>query len=223
MVRYQIPEYANAQEFLSHVARRRGKLLKGGIPDYMDAARIVLQDWNNGGISYYTLPPVDDKPKSGYEAISVVSTFAQEFNIDDLLEEADNDSVMVLPSIDTIPSNSLVEVMATDEDTDLDTLFTSMMIKDVETKQEETEYEDDGMVVEDDEDDSTPHIKNPISSSNEFNPQTNQHRKKNLKKQRKKEKKQQQAAFNQEQFDFASDFVADNELGDDDDEDLLDI
>merc|ERR1712137_781892 len=95
MVKYQISEYSNSQEFLSHIARRRGKLLKGGVPDYMDAARIVLQDWNNGGISYYTVPPAPET-KSAHETAQIVSTFAEEFDIDALLAEGDNSDVMVI-------------------------------------------------------------------------------------------------------------------------------
>lgn len=218
MIRYKIPEYNNAQEFLSHIARKRGKLKKGGVPDYNDAARIVLQDWNNGGISYYTVPPKieETQPKSIYETAKVVSSFSEEFNIDALFEEGDKD-VMVLPSIDSVPENSFVETMYTDE-SELDCLFVNMAIS-AESKKEESEDELDmeGMDVE--EQDSTPHIKNPVRAADEFNPQTNQKRKKELKKQRKKDKKR---PFVQESFDFATDFVADNDI-DDDDEDLLDI
>merc|ERR1712137_21501 len=95
MIRYKIPEYSSVDEFLCHIARRRGKLLKGGVPDYMDAARIVLQDWNNGGISYYTVPPAPET-KSAHETAQIVSTFAEEFDIDALLAEGDNSDVMVI-------------------------------------------------------------------------------------------------------------------------------
>merc|ERR1712137_1204997 len=226
MIRYKIPEYQTVNEFLCHIARRRGKLMKGGIPDKGDAARIVLQDWNNGGISYYCVPPEDKAKKSVHVTAAIVSSFAEEFDIDALLEEGDKE-VMVLPSIDTVPENSLVETMCPEE-AELDSAFSNMAISS-ETKDEEEEDSDDGkleMEVEEEETDpSTPYIKNPIRPDDEFNPQTNQQRKKSLKKQRKKEKKERQNAFVQEEFDFTSDFVADNEnIGEDDDDDeLLDI
>merc|ERR1712100_744120 len=218
MVKYQISEYSNSQEFLSHIARRRGKLLKGGVPDYMDAARIVLQDWNNGGISYYTIPPVEEKETTGHESVAIVSSFAEEFDIDALLAEGDSNDVMVLPSIQSIPSNNLVEAMNTDFDSGLDSMFTNMLISDNNTKEEQIEDDDD-------DDNSVPHVKNPIRSSDEYNPQTNKQMRKNQKKQRKKNRKQQ---YVQETFDFSSDFVADNDIDvddidDDDDDDLLDI
>ena len=43
---YCIPEYDDVQEFLSHLAKKTGKLKKGGIPDLEAAAKSVLRDWN---------------------------------------------------------------------------------------------------------------------------------------------------------------------------------
>ena len=34
-----------------------GRLKKGGVPDQIVAARIVLNDWNSGKIKYHTYPP----------------------------------------------------------------------------------------------------------------------------------------------------------------------
>ena len=43
---YCIPEFVDVHEFLSHVARRHGRLKKGGVPDVDAAAKVVLHDWN---------------------------------------------------------------------------------------------------------------------------------------------------------------------------------
>ena len=43
---YCIPEYDDVQEFLCHLAKKMGKLKKGGIPDLEAAAKSVLRDWN---------------------------------------------------------------------------------------------------------------------------------------------------------------------------------
>ena len=56
---YRIPNFNTVNEFLASVARKTGKLIKGGIPDTKAAAKIVLRDWNNGKIPYYT--PVTGK------------------------------------------------------------------------------------------------------------------------------------------------------------------
>ncbi|XVE72785.1 hypothetical protein DITRI_Ditri11bG0066600 [Diplodiscus trichospermus] len=55
---YKIPGFQSVDEFLQNVATVRGKLKKGGIVDVEAAARIILHDWNEGKIPYYTMPPV---------------------------------------------------------------------------------------------------------------------------------------------------------------------
>jgi len=77
---YDIPEFGSSpDEFLSHIARKLGKLKKvrrildplfaranfgvvhgrhqGGLPDLNAAARLVLHDWNEGKIPFFTPPP----------------------------------------------------------------------------------------------------------------------------------------------------------------------
>jgi len=54
---YEIPKFTTTNEFLALVARKRGKLIKSGIPDFDKAARLVLKDWNDGKIKFCTQPP----------------------------------------------------------------------------------------------------------------------------------------------------------------------
>ncbi len=61
--------FSATDEFLHHIALARGKLRRGGTPDAAAAARIVLQDWNDGRIPYYTTPP--ERPKTGLEDAQV--------------------------------------------------------------------------------------------------------------------------------------------------------
>lgn len=42
---------------LAYVARARGKLKRGGIPDLRAAAYIVIGDFNSGMIPFYVKPP----------------------------------------------------------------------------------------------------------------------------------------------------------------------
>ncbi len=65
MQRYQISCFDpnDEEEFLSLVARRTGKLLKGGIPDRVAAGRTVLRDWNAGRIPFFTMPLETAKPE----------------------------------------------------------------------------------------------------------------------------------------------------------------
>lgn len=90
-----------ADEFLAAVAGARGKLRKGGVPDIRAAARIVLQvrcfahsrccmlsthslsctqDWNEGRIPYYTLPP--SRGNTEFQEAAIVSNWANEFDAD---------------------------------------------------------------------------------------------------------------------------------------------
>lgn len=48
------------QNLLYTIAMQRGKLSKGGIPNIVDSARIVLNDWYSGHIPFYVEPPVVD-------------------------------------------------------------------------------------------------------------------------------------------------------------------
>ena len=54
---YAVPAFNSVREFLAYVARARGKLKKGGIPDMRAAACVVIQDFNQGMIPFYIKPP----------------------------------------------------------------------------------------------------------------------------------------------------------------------
>lgn len=51
MEHYKVPDFHTALEFLSLLARRQGKLRKGGLPDTDKAAKSVLMDWT-GYLTY---------------------------------------------------------------------------------------------------------------------------------------------------------------------------
>ncbi|KAK1353229.1 guanine nucleotide-binding protein-like NSN1 [Heracleum sosnowskyi] len=79
---YKIPNFGSSDEFLQNVATARGKLKKGGIIDVDSAARIVLHDWNEGKIPYYTMPPTRDAGVPS-EA-KIITELGKEFNIDEV-------------------------------------------------------------------------------------------------------------------------------------------
>ncbi|KAK1302899.1 hypothetical protein QJS10_CPB12g00233 [Acorus calamus] len=79
---YKLPSFSTVDEFLQRVATVRGKLKKGGVVDVEAAARIVLHDWNEGKIPYYTFPP-DRNQGVTFEA-AIVSELAKEFNVDEV-------------------------------------------------------------------------------------------------------------------------------------------
>lgn len=49
--------YSNTTEFLSHIAKLRGKLGKKGVHDFESAAQTVLYEWTSGKVRHYVLPP----------------------------------------------------------------------------------------------------------------------------------------------------------------------
>ncbi|KAK7339111.1 hypothetical protein VNO77_19755 [Canavalia gladiata] len=117
---YKIPSFDSVDDFLRMVATVRGKLRKGGIVDIDAAARIVLYDWNEGKIPYYTMPPVRDQ--GGHAEANIVSEFSKEFNINEVynnessfigsLKSADDFNPVEVPS--SCPLN-LDETMLEDE------------------------------------------------------------------------------------------------------------
>uniref|UniRef100_H2Z4T2 Guanine nucleotide-binding protein-like 3 N-terminal domain-containing protein n=1 Tax=Ciona savignyi TaxID=51511 RepID=H2Z4T2_CIOSA len=86
MMRYNITNYSDETEFLELLARKQGKLLKGGLPNVDFAAKSVLHDWNSGRISYYTHPPLQDD-KASHIGAKIVGKMAQEFDWNSLEED----------------------------------------------------------------------------------------------------------------------------------------
>ncbi|GAB2242124.1 hypothetical protein Droror1_Dr00018899 [Drosera rotundifolia] len=79
---YKVPGFDSVDEFLRDVATVRGRLKKGGIVDVDAAARIVLHDWNEGKILYYTMPPSREEAEV-FEA-RYVPELGKEFIIDEV-------------------------------------------------------------------------------------------------------------------------------------------
>jgi len=83
MIRYNIDDFKDATGFLTLIAKKYGKIKKGGIIDIFKAAQLVLNDWNNGKIVYYTVPPQAERPRD----TKIITKLSEEFDIDALLKE----------------------------------------------------------------------------------------------------------------------------------------
>lgn len=79
---YHIAAYGSPEEFISHVAHKRGKIKKGGVPDLTAASKSILKDWVTGEIPYYTLPP--KAVTSTHDSATIVSSWAAEFDLNSL-------------------------------------------------------------------------------------------------------------------------------------------
>eukprot|EP01114_Cavostelium_apophysatum_P018823 TRINITY_DN590_c0_g1_i1.p1 TRINITY_DN590_c0_g1~~TRINITY_DN590_c0_g1_i1.p1 ORF type:complete len:656 (-),score=234.16 TRINITY_DN590_c0_g1_i1:175-2142(-) len=89
---YGISSWENAADFLSQLARRSGRLLKGSEPDVTAVAKTVLHDFQRGKIPYFVCPPFED-------AEETTSTVESE-QTEEAEEESENQ-----PHIDQIFSN----------------------------------------------------------------------------------------------------------------------
>ena len=82
-------------DFLVQVARKRGRLGKGGVPNLESAAMAVLSDWRDGRINGWVEAPVEPlAPKN-----EIVDGWAEEFKLDGLwgdevVEQTNEDDVM---------------------------------------------------------------------------------------------------------------------------------
>ncbi|GEM08286.1 hypothetical protein Rt10032_c05g2303 [Rhodotorula toruloides] len=61
---YGVQEWTGAEDFLTQLARKGGKLLKGGEADYRTVATMVINDWIRGKIPFYVPPPEAPLPSS---------------------------------------------------------------------------------------------------------------------------------------------------------------
>lgn len=52
-------------EFIELIARKHGRLLKGGEPDEVAVAKQVLNDFNRGKIPWFVSPPKDEEVRTG--------------------------------------------------------------------------------------------------------------------------------------------------------------
>lgn len=83
MEHYGVPDFHTALEFLALLARRQGKLRKGGLPDNDKAAKSVLLDWTGGRISYFTHPP-ETHTLPTHVSAEIVSEMGKAFDWDEL-------------------------------------------------------------------------------------------------------------------------------------------
>lgn len=117
---YDVTDYNSPEEFYNLKAARTGRFKKGGVPDSIAAARSLLEDWNNGKIPYYTVPPEEPQEQSSYK---IVSEIGKEFDIEaietmetDLLDKIQKESDQIKPFV----MESLGPVSAADDQMDED-------------------------------------------------------------------------------------------------------
>jgi nuclear GTP-binding protein len=90
MMHFNIPQFADIDQFLALIANKIGRLKKGGRPDRNAAAKHVLNAWTSGKLRYYTQPP-ENRPKIDDDIVcssELLSSFSKEFNLDQVDDNA---------------------------------------------------------------------------------------------------------------------------------------
>lgn len=105
---YKLPAFSGPDEFLQLVATNRGKLKKGGVADSRAAARIVLQDWNQGRISYYTEPP--ERDQAGVADAQIVQEWSAAFDVSSVYQD---EASTVLPELTSADDGGRLFVAST--------------------------------------------------------------------------------------------------------------
>ena len=55
---YRIADFTKQEEFLGQIARKKGFLQSGGVPNFDQAARSVIRDYLNGKLKFFSAPPI---------------------------------------------------------------------------------------------------------------------------------------------------------------------
>ncbi|XP_061148287.1 guanine nucleotide-binding protein-like 3-like protein [Syngnathus typhle] len=105
---YGVPDFHTALEFLALLARRKGKLRKGGLPDTDKAAKSVLMDWTGGRISYFTHPP-ETHTLPMHVSAEIVTEMGKAFDWDEL--EKGNQEVLADSSCSDVQMGFCIESM----------------------------------------------------------------------------------------------------------------
>lgn len=164
---YKISAFKGADQFLQQVAQVRGKLRKGGTPDMQASARVVLQDWNDGRIPYFTSPP--SRGNEEHAAAEVVDRWSKEFDAELVFANEKSAVIAHLASLDEEGGEgkakraffqlesiggAKVDLAAMEEDDGKDDDK-----EEEEEGEEEGEEEDDEDAMEDDEEYGAPSAK----------------------------------------------------------------
>ncbi|XP_050363604.1 guanine nucleotide-binding protein-like NSN1 [Argentina anserina] len=209
---YKLPSFDTVDDFLQKVATVRGKLKKGGIVDIGAAARIVLHDWNEGKIPYYTMPPARSQEEPS-EA-KIVSELGKALNIDEVY----NGESSFIGSLKSVNDFHPVEVPPScplnfDESMLEDNAVQRPSIQADGSPDDMVEEDDDQSmnVVEDDPGKAKEKTANKTSKQNEklygAEGMLNTKKKKAEKKLRKKAKSASKDAMEDDDYDFKVDYV----------------
>ncbi|ODM94898.1 Nucleolar GTP-binding protein 2 [Orchesella cincta] len=154
---YKIPDWTDHEDFLTKLAKRTGKLLKGGEPDINAVARMVLNDWQRGKLPYFVVPEGYEKPLTALKPAvekkrveTVVAENSNELKEDESSVKEGEEEKKETPNITQNLKKIVVGLDYEDEDvkplTEESGLYDSD--NDIKNDEESQDDEDDDDVVE---------------------------------------------------------------------------
>ncbi|KAJ5721358.1 Nucleolar GTP-binding protein 2 [Penicillium malachiteum] len=133
---YGIKEPTDAIDFLSRLARKGGRLLKGGEPDLDGVAKMVINDFLRGKIPWFTPPPKPEGAAGEDEKIQGRDGRLGEMGRKRKLDETNAETADASESSDSKPDEES-EGLDADEDDDDDDSIANLEISDVESGEED--------------------------------------------------------------------------------------
>ncbi|KAJ5895112.1 Nucleolar GTP-binding protein 2 [Penicillium taxi] len=135
---YGIKEPTDAIDFLSRLARKGGRLIKGGEPDLDGVAKMVINDFLRGKIPWFTVPPkIGDAEEEKTEKIEGregrLGEMGKKRKIDETAEGADEEEEE--SESESKPGDEQFEGL--EDDSDDDGSIANLEISDVESGEED--------------------------------------------------------------------------------------
>merc|ERR1719419_1911651 len=118
---YKLSTWTNHIDFLEQLAKRSGRLGKGGEPDINAVSKMVLNDWTRGKLPFFTPPPgcmMEPKPEEGEENDSFNDDGEGVEDEEDLEEEEVDDDELDVSDTETVGTTDTTETTET-----VDSLF----------------------------------------------------------------------------------------------------
>ncbi|XP_062029577.1 nuclear/nucleolar GTPase 2 [Rosa rugosa] len=151
---YKIKEWEDDNDFLVQLCKSSGKLLKGGEPDLMTAAKMILHDWQRGKIPFFVPPPqrelpseehpanevendtlIDNNQASAFRAIANVISSQQQMNVP-VQRDLYNENELKESKTDNLPEHDVeAETSEKSKDSDSETSEKSEDLEDEVSEQ----------------------------------------------------------------------------------------
>ncbi|KAM5574547.1 nuclear/nucleolar GTPase 2 [Rosa sericea] len=158
---YKIKDWEDDNDFLVQLCKSSGKLLKGGEPDLMTAAKMILHDWQRGKIPFFVPPPqrelpseehpanevendtlIDNNQASAFRAIANVISSQQQMNVP-VQRDLYNENELKESKTENLPEHDVeAETSEKSEDSDSETSEKSEDLED-EVSEQSSDAEDE--------------------------------------------------------------------------------